>query len=416
MKYLVVWMVWLWIGLWPCSMKGASWWVYGKCEWTDIQSAIERAAPCDTVWVNGGVWRVDHPIVIDKPLVVLGKNRPIIDGGGGKGDLLLITADDVELSGFTFRHMGINYVEDVAAVRAESVRNVYIHHNVLENTFFAIYLAHVRGGEVAYNRIVGGAVEENNSGNAIHAWYCSELRIHHNEVQGHRDGIYFEFVDESRIYNNHSHDNLRYGLHFMFSDDDVYYQNTFAHNGAGVAVMFSRRIHMWQNRFMHNWGGASFGLLLKEIYDAQIQGNTFSKNTIGIFVEGSNRIQYRHNLFRANGWAIKMNGGCMDNVITENEFVYNTFDLAIQVANESNSYDRNYWSEYSGYDLDRDGVGDVPYRPVKLFAWVVQQTPEAMILLRSLFIDLLNFSEKVSPVLTPAAVMDHQPLMHPLLQ
>ncbi|RMD75249.1 MAG: nitrous oxide reductase family maturation protein NosD, partial [Bacteroidetes bacterium] len=108
-----------------------------------------------------------------------------------------------------------------------------------------------------------------------------------------------------------------------------------------------------------------------------------------------------------------MNGGCLDNAFTHNAFLHNTFDLATQIDNETNTYDENYWSEYAGYDLDRDGFGDVPHRPVKLFAWVVQETPEAVVLLRSLFVDLLNFSEKVSPVLTPATVQDHRPLMWP---
>lgn len=397
--------------LWPELGGATAWRVCAGCPQEELREAIEQAAPCDTVLVDGGVWAYDSTLVIDKPLILLGINGPVIDGRGGKHELMLIAADQVEVGGFTFRNMGVNFLEDVAALRAERVREVYVHHNRFERTFFAIYLAHVRGGEVAYNQVRGEALEENSSGNAIHAWYCSELFIHHNEVVGHRDGIYFEFVDRSRIQANYSHGNLRYGLHFMFSDEDEYFDNVFERNGAGVAVMFSRNIDMWQNRFLHNWGGASFGLLLKEIYDAEIRDNVFYKNTVGIFVEGSNRIHYRRNRLERNGWAMKMNGGCLDNVITHNAFLHNTFDLATQVNNGSNTFDQNYWSEYAGYDLDRDGYGDVPHRPMKLFAWVVQETPEAVVLLRSLFVDILNFSEKVSPVFTPAALYDRQPLM-----
>ncbi len=411
LKYILI-LALLTAWLSPNVARAATWRVCADCPVSSLRAAIRQAAPCDTIVVDGGVW-ADTTIVIDKSIVLLGVNDPVIDGQGGKHELMLIAAHQVEVAGFTFRNMGVNFLEDVAALRAEGVREVHIHHNRFENTFFAIYLAHVRGGEIANNVIRGQAVEENNSGNAIHAWYCSDLRIHDNDVAGHRDGIYFEFVDHSRIADNHSHDNLRYGLHFMFSDDDVYYRNTFERNGAGVAVMFSRRIDMWHNVFRHNWGGASFGLLLKEIYDAEIRDNHFEKNTIGIFVEGSNRITYTRNRFERNGWAVKMNGGCLDNAFTHNAFLHNTFDLATQIDNETNTYDENYWSEYAGYDLDRDGFGDVPHRPVKLFAWVVQETPEAVVLLRSLFVDLLNFSEKVSPVLTPATVQDHRPLMWP---
>jgi nitrous oxidase accessory protein len=195
----------------------------------------------------------------------------------------------------------------------------------------------------------------------------------------------------------------------MFSNDDNYYKNEFRNNGAGVAVMFSRRINMSENLFVHNWGKASYGLLLKEIYDAEITNNRFVENTVGIFVEGSTRINYLNNDFVSNGWAMKVSGGCMDNKISKNNFISNTFDLSLNSSAYENSIDGNYWSEYSGYDLDRNGVGDIPHRPIKLFNYVLKSTPEAIVLMRSLFIDLINFSEKVSPVFTPANVVDNQP-------
>jgi nitrous oxidase accessory protein len=76
-----------------------------------------------------------------------------------------------------------------------------------------------------------------------------------------------------------------------------------------------------------------------------------------------------------------------------------------------NVFAHNHWSEYAGYDLDRDGVGDVPYRPVKLFSYVVNRTPETIVLLRSLFVDIINFSEKVSPIFTPDELVDAHPRM-----
>jgi nitrous oxidase accessory protein len=168
---------------------------------------------------------------------------------------------------------------------------------------------------------------------------------------------------------------------------------------------------MKNNLFEYNWGKAAYGLLLKEIYDAEIENNIFKENTIGIFVEGSSRINYQSNEFINNDWALKISGGCLNNNVNNNNFVSNTFDLSMNKSNDENHFDKNYWSEYSGYDLDRNGIGDIPYRPVKLFNYVVNQTPEATVLLRSLFVDLINFSEKVSPVFTPKNVVDHEPLM-----
>jgi nitrous oxidase accessory protein len=197
----------------------------------------------------------------------------------------------------------------------------------------------------------------------------------------------------------------------MFSNNDIYQDNTFENNGAGVAVMFSKKIKMLHNTFKKNWGTASYGMLLKEINDAEIIGNTFEENTIGINIEGSNRITYKNNNFINNGWAIKVRGACYTNHFLENNFLYNSFDISYNSNINDNVFNKNYWSNYTGYDLDKNGIGDVPYRPVKLFSYIVNRTPETIILLRSLFIDIIDFSEKVSPVFTPDNLLDNNPLI-----
>ena len=168
---------------------------------------------------------------------------------------------------------------------------------------------------------------------------------------------------------------------------------------------------MLNNVFRENWGTASYGMLLKEINDAEIIGNLFEQNTIGINIEGSNRILYKNNDFKNNGWAVKVRGACYTNSFLENNFLYNSFDISYNSKVNDNVFDRNYWSNYTGYDLNSDGVGDVPYRPVKLFSYIVNRTPETIILLRSLFIDIIDFSEKVSPVFTPDNLVDESPTM-----
>jgi nitrous oxidase accessory protein len=383
--------------------------VCADCEYKQISAAVAAAVPGDEIIIKSGIYKEGN-IEIDKHLYLKGEGWPVLDGEN-QTEVLTITADCVFIEGLVIRNVGTSYLVDRAGIRVKRTRYFYIRNNRLKNTFFGIYLEHCKDGIVAGNKVIGEAEEEMSSGNAIHLWYCERVEVEDNYVSGHRDGIYFEFVDGSFIQGNISEYNLRYGLHFMFSNDDDYTRNTFRRNGAGVAVMFSRNINMWENLFEYNWGRAAYGLLLKEIYDAEIRDNLFRENTMGIYVEGSTRIQYRNNDFDRNGWAIKMSGGCLDNEIHANNFLYNTFDLAINSPPNNNSFDGNFWSAYTGYDLDRDGTGDVPYQPVKLFNYVVNRTPEAMVLLRSLFIDLLNFSEKVSPVFTPENVADNEPRM-----
>lgn len=200
----------------------------------------------------------------------------------------------------------------------------------------------------------------------------------------------------------------------MFSDQNQYVGNTFSKNGAGVAVMYSKGIEMKKNTFSDNWGPAAYGLLLKDITDSKITRNTFSGNTIGIHAEGSNRLQVEENTYRRNGWAFKVMGSCEEVKIVRNNFISNTFEVSSSAMRaNSNMFDQNYWSSYTGYDLDKDGLGDVPHRPVKLFSYLLEQSPQGIVLLRSMFTDLLELAEKVTPVLTPEFVKDEHPSMKP---
>ena len=383
--------------------------VCSTCSISTLTEAIAQAKDFDTIIVKKGTYK-EHDITINKPLTIIGENYPVIDGEL-KGEIITIISDDVTVDGLFVINVGTSYTEDYAAIRVRKSKNFVIQNVVLENLFFGIYIEKSNYGKIYHNKIIGDAVEEYNSGNGIQLWYSNYIEIEHNFVEHVRDGIYLEFSDNCIIKNNVSEQNLRYGLHFMFSNDDLYQDNTFENNGAGVAVMFSKKIKMINNTFKENWGTASYGMLLKEINDAEIIGNIFQENTIGINIEGSNRIVYKNNNFINNGWAVKVRGACYANSFLENNFLYNSFDISYNSKVNDNVFDRNYWSNYTGYDLDKDGVGDVPYRPVKLFSYIVNRTPETIILLRSLFIDIIDFSEKVSPVFTPDNLLDNNPLI-----
>ncbi len=379
------------------------------CPVSSIQEGINRAASGDTVLIREGIY-LEHDIQIDKSLELVGEENAVIDGEN-QGTVLSVHADGFGIRGLRIINVGQSYTKDFAGILVNGSKDFVIEGNVLEQVFFGVLIEKSSGGTVRNNQVRSNSVSQASSGNGIHLWHCSEMNIHSNELSGLRDGIYFEFVKESKVSDNKSHDNLRYGLHFMFSNNNAYFDNEFRSNGAGVAIMFSKFVEMYRNRFVHNWGSASYGLLLKEIYDAEIEDNLFEQNTIGISVDGSTRINYRNNDFVRNGWAVKIIGACYDNLFSRNNFLNNALDLSYNSKINSNRFDNNYWSEYSGYDLDRNGIGDVPYRPVKLFSYIVHNTPETIILLRSLFVDIINFSEKVSPVFTPDNLLDNNPLM-----
>ena len=383
--------------------------VCSDCKLKSIKEAVKIASINDTIIIENGVYK-EHDISIKKPLTILGNRKAIINGNK-EGYIFVINADNVTIKGITLQNVGKSFTKDFAAIYVSRSKNFLLESLRLENVFFGILIEKSHFGVVKNNHISSEAINEASSGNGIHMWHSSNMLVENNDVHNLRDGIYFEFVKHSKVINNRSYKNLRYGLHFMFSNNDEYHNNTFKNNGSGVAVMFSKFIKMTENKFIENWGTASYGLLLKEIYDAEIINNIFKENTTAINIEGSTRINYTNNDFIRNGWALKIAGACYANVFSKNNFLHNSFDLSYNSKLNDNSFNSNYWSEYTGYDLDKDGVGDVAYRPVKLFSYVVNKTPETIVLLRSLFVDIINFSEKVSPAFTPDNLADNKPLM-----
>lgn len=379
----------------------------------DLRALVVGAAAGDTLTFAPGVYRLEQELLIDKPLTLLADSGAVLDGGNKTG-LLWIASNQVTVKGFRLMNVPRSYVRDLAAILVEEAERVNIEQNTLENTFFGIYLRNAHCISVVNNNIRSRARAEHSSANAIHAWKCTELTVSGNHTSGHRDGIYLEFVDFSHISGNTSENNLRYGLHFMFSDHCAYVNNTFRTNGAGVAVMFSSFVDMYGNRFTENWGMASYGLLLKEIKDSRIANNRFTSNTIGIYAEGAMRMDVYGNDFRSNGWALSVRGSCMENAFTGNNFVGNTFQLTTESKRNANRFDRNYWDDYSGYDLDNNGLGDVPHRPVNLYAYLAQKIPASMSLLRSPLVNVLDRTERLMPQLSPVNLADENPLMRPL--
>jgi nitrous oxidase accessory protein len=175
--------------------------------------------------------------------------------------------------------------------------------------------------------------------------------------------------------------------------------------------MYTKRVQMIGNRFEDNWGPAAYGLLLKEISDPRLERNVFSHNTTGLLADGANRLVAEHNDFIGNGWAVKLEASTVDGHFEQNNFAENSFDLATNSRSPSTTFAGNYWDTYRGYDLNRDGVGDVPHRPVRLFSLLVEHNAPALILMRSAFVELLDGAERLMPTLTPDALVDATPAM-----
>lgn len=391
------------------SSKAFTWTVSYSGDIKTIHEALLRANHGDTIRVNPGHYKEGN-IKITKSITLIGIDYPVVDGEF-KYEVFTITTDNVTIRNFNIINVGISSLHDKAAIGAEDSKNLYLADNKIEKAFFGIHLANCKRSLIENNTLTAAAVAENTTGNGIHLWKSEYITVRNNKVDGHRDGIYFEFVTKSTIENNISQNNLRYGLHFMFSHNDEYTGNLFRNNGAGIAVMYSKGVIMRNNRFEENWGASVFGLLLKEISESTIENNLFYRNTVAIYMEACSRSNFRGNEFKENGWGIKLQASCDDNLFEKNNFIANSFDMGTNGSMTLNTITGNYWDKYGGYDLNKDGVGDVPFRPVSLYSMIVEKMPTSVMLWRSFLVFLLDKAEKVIPVVTPENLKDEMPVM-----
>ena len=236
--------------------------VCASCPIKTINDAVLLAKDGDTVYVKKGIYK-ETKININKAIHIVGENRPTIDAEGKPESIFAVKADGFSISGFKFVNVGMSYTKEIAGVFISKGKNFSIRNNIFENVFYGLIIQSAKFGLIQNNIITGNSDDETTSGNGVHVWKSKNLKIEQNKIYNMRDGIYLEFVNKSHISNNISKDNIRYGLHFMFSNHNEYNNNEFNSNGAGVAVMFSKFIKMHHNTFHFNWGTASYGLLLK---------------------------------------------------------------------------------------------------------------------------------------------------------
>ena len=375
-----------------------------------ITAALALATPGAHILVRAGTYH-EPTIVITTPRLTLeGEGWPVLDGDE-LHTVLIVAADDVTVRGLVVTRSGVAHLDDRAGIRVRNARRCRIEHNQVRDNLFGIYLQRSTGCVVVDNQVDAHGTRQATSGNGIHLWYSADATVERNRVRGHRDGIYFEFSPRGITRGNTSEQSQRYGLHFMYSDSCRYEHNTFQDNASGVAVMYSRGITIVDNRFVRAWGSAAYGLLLKEILGGTIARNRFERNSTGLLMEGSTRLDVVDNDFLQNGWAAKVMADAQDNTFRGNRFAANAFDVSTNSRSAASTFDGNWWDAYRGYDLDHDGRGDVPFHPVRFFALVVEQHPATLLLLRSPLADILDVAERVLPVLTPAVLVDRHPLM-----
>jgi nitrous oxidase accessory protein len=380
------------------------------------QAALDAAAPGDTVVLARGVH--PGPLVMRVRVVLRGEPGAVLDGGG-HGTILLVGAPGATLEDIAVRGSGARTLTVDAGIHVKNAPDVTLRRVTVDDVLYAVYAERSDRLVVVDSRLRGRTppLREDGEGNGIHLWNTSDARLARNDVTRFVDAVYLSFADRVRVEDNVLHHDGRYGLHTMYCQGTHLLRNRFEHNTAGCAIMFSNHLLVERNDFLHNRGPRTYGLLLRDCSEGVFEHNRLVDNTIAVFMDNSNRNRLRANLVQDNGWGLLIFSSCARNVIAGNAFLNDDYPVALDMRRSDNRFDDgatgNHWSDNAAYDLDGDGISDVPFSPVGAFAFLSKQYPDLTVLAKSPAVMALGVAERVVPALRPSEVVDHFPLVTP---
>jgi nitrous oxidase accessory protein len=382
-----------------------------------LQERIESALPNETISVPAGTYV--GPIKINKPITLIGEPGAAIQGNGF-GSVVTIAADDVTVSGFAVSGSGLRLSDDNAAIFVTGNR-VTVEKNTITDSLHGVYLKKVVGARVLNNRIqgkttlalsdepiektIGSSAENcdttlvaNRRGNGIHQWNCEENLLRGNEISDARDGIYFSFTNHSRAENNVVH-HVRYGLHYMYSDNNILTNNTFYDNAAGAAIMFSRELVVRGNLFINNRGHRAYGLIFQSSDRSRLEANEITENAVGLSLNQCNQNQVIGNRVTRSYIGLRFGSNSEGNVFSENVFSHNLHPVETGASDVSGNQWTlkgvgNFWEGAASFDLDHDGINDLPHRELDLLGILRRDFPAVAFLSESPALKLLRFAEE----------------------
>ncbi|MEX2217559.1 MAG: nitrous oxide reductase family maturation protein NosD [Phycisphaerales bacterium] len=384
-----------------------------------IGRMIEAAPPGATVRVPAGLYR-EH-IRIARPLTLIGEGRPVIDGEG-RGDIVEIVAPGVTLRGFTIRGTGIDLDKENAAIRVWAGRAT-LEDNTLEDVLFGIDLRESPDSVIRNNRIGGKALDIARRGDGLRLWRADRALVEGNTIHDGRDAVLWYSTGVTA--RNNTSRACRYGFHLMFSDDVTLEGNHLEGNSVGIYLMYSRGVRVRGNRLIRNRGPSGYGLGFKETDRFTVENNLIAGNRVGIYLDGSPFTAdqpgaFTRNIIARNDAGVTFLPAVRGNEFTLNSFIDNLEQVGVAGRGElrGNAFWKgetgNFWSDYTGYDQDHDGVGDFVHESRTLFENLMDREPKLRILLFSPAQQAIEFVGRALPAVRPeSAFVDEVPLMRP---
>ena len=382
-----------------------------------ISEAVAAAQEGDTVLVYGpGVFH--ERVTLTRSLCLLGTNSPIIDADGS-GTPLTISAPHCEVQGFVLRNSGRDLAGFDSGIMITASRAT-VRDCQVEVDAFGIYLRGASECDIERNTISGSTNTASAArGNGIHLWKTQRNQLAGNVIHDKRDGMYFSYANDNVIAGNRVWD-TRFGIHYMYSHQNRLLTNFLCHNVVGATLMFSRQSLVEGNVVADN---RRHGMVFKQLDNSRIRNNVVSGQNRGIFVQQANQNRFEGNVIATNDIGLYLSNSSEENVFVGNAFIRNAeqvwqppFETA-QGRQGPNSFTENgrgnYWSDYTGYDRNHDGIGDTPYHQTDVFGYIVDRHPDARVFAMSPAVSLLRKGEELLPLLDTLGVTDNAPLMSP---
>lgn len=384
-----------------------------------LQPLIDAAVPGSVLVLAPGEYI--GGVTVDKSMTITSSGGAIVDGGD-VGSVFTITAPDVTLDNLIIRNSGTSLDREDSGVTSIDTPRVTLTNSTLENVLFGVFLRTSPESLVANNTVGPKEVEQARRGDGIRLWESEGSVVDNNTLDGGRD-LVFWFTDGIVVTNN-TVTNGRYGLHFMYSDDARIEGNNLSDNSVGAFLMYSRRTHISGNVMANNSGPSGYGLGLKDMDDVRIEGNRFIANRIGVYldnspwsIDGSGWIE--GNLFAYNRTGMLFQPSVSRNAMSMNTFIDNSEQVGVTGSGNFRGNDwtvggmGNYWSDFAGYDADRDGIGDVSYKGQDLYNTMTDNHPELEFFQETPAAKAINLAAQMFPVLRPKPVMeDESPLVN----
>ncbi|WP_369792136.1 nitrous oxide reductase family maturation protein NosD [Herminiimonas sp. CN] len=378
-----------------------------------IAAVIAAAKPGDTVQVPSGTY--SERLVIDKPLTLQGIGRPTISGGNS-GDVIRVRASDVTIEGLIVRDSGIDLTAQNAGIYIQpgSDRATVQDCDLVYNAF-GIWLEKSNNSRILRNLITGRRdLQSVERGNGIQVYNTNGAQIIGNNISYTRDGLYVD-VSQNALFRGNKMHHLRYGTHFMTTDHTIWENNESYLNQGGLALMEVRSLTVRNNIA---WGNVDHGIMLRTIQDSVIENNVVAGNGRGFFIYDAEYNTLQKNLVIGNRIGVHLSAGSANNKVDGNDFIDNQSQIKYVAASDVvwGRTQGNYWSNYSGWDQNGDGIGDIAYEANDVVDRLNWQYPLVKLLLSSPSMQTLRFVARQFPVLRAPSIVDKHPRMRPLNQ